>query len=101
MSNILFELLLLDGNETMLIDSKETYEQFIQLVIHVAKAEKNIRYCSNPNCPCHPETYIKKLLEDDKLVCFLNKYTDDIYDKLINYCNSYIPVVAEGIYEDN
>ena len=97
---ILFNLLLLDGNETNLLNDNNTIQNYRALVLELTKVKYNIRYCSNDNCPCHPEYAIKKLIEDDSLVNFLieNCYKD-IVDDIKNLVYNYTPIVAKGIYE--
>ena len=92
---ILTYLLLLDGNETMLIDNK-TYNRFKTIVIEVAKITQDIRYCSNPNCVCHPESKIKKILVDEKIRKFLkeNKLLEDIEEIV----NNYNPKISTKVY---
>ena len=76
---ILKEILILDGNETCCLDN-DTYLYFQMLIVELTKVKYNIRYCGNKNCPCHPESDIKKILEKESLVDFLkeNKLYDDI-----------------------
>ena len=94
---ILFKALLLDGNETYGI-SNNTYEKFRTLLIELTKIKYNIRYCSDLNCLCHPESNIKKLLEYEELAMFLedNRLLEDIVDLI----NNYDPIIADGIYND-
>lgn len=100
MNKILFKLLLLDGNETALIQNGETYQHFKSLIVEVAKANNDIRYCSNHNCKCHPESAIKSLLKNKELVSFLNEFAKGLVEDLTELCETYSPVVAKGIYED-
>ncbi|AIY85376.1 hypothetical protein U729_3122 (plasmid) [Clostridium baratii str. Sullivan] len=92
---ILTYLLLLDGNETSLI-SYETYEKFKVILIEVAKITQNIRYCSNPNCVCHPESKIKKILLDEKIRKFLNE--NRILEDIEEMVNNYTPQVSLKVY---
>lgn len=98
MEDILIKLLILDGNETHYMNNEETYKLFKNLIIEVAKAEKNVRFCSNNNCPCHPEHSIKILLKNKLLVGFLNSWSEGIVEQLENWCKNYIPVVSNKIY---
>jgi len=94
---ILFKALLLDGNETCEI-SKDTYEKFKILLIELAKIQYNIRYCSNPNCLCHPESTVHKLLADEEIIVFLED--NNLLDNIVELINNYEPIVADGIYND-
>jgi len=79
--NIIIKLLLLDGNETNLLDNIDDYENFRRLIIELAKIKYGIRWCSNDNCKCHPETTIRTILENNlELHDFLDKFIklDDI-----------------------
>lgn len=100
MNKILLKLLIMDGNETHYINNEETYRLFRDLIIEVTKAEKNIRFCSNNNCPCHPEHTIKILLKNKLLVGFLNTWGSGIVDELESLCKEYKPIVAKEIYGD-
>lgn len=100
MNNILFELLLLHGNDTSFIKGTDTYYVFNELVVAVTKAVNNIRYCSRKGCLCHPETDIKQLLKDEDLVDFLDECAEGIVDDLLSLCEDYDPIVAKGIFED-
>lgn len=100
MNKILLKLLIMDGNETNYINNEETYRLFRDLIIEVAKAEKNIRFCSNNNCPCHPEHTIKILLKNESVVEFLNTWSSGIVEELKSLCQDYSPTVAKEIYGD-
>lgn len=92
---ILTYLLLLDGNETAFI-SDETYEKFKVILIEVVKITQNIRYCSNPNCVCHPESKIKKILMDEKIRKFLNE--NRILEDIEEMVNNYTPKISTKVY---
>lgn len=83
---ILKEALMLDGNETYSLDNN-TYLFYQMLIVELTKIKYNIRYCSNKNCPCHPESDIKKILKKNTLVEFLkdNKLYEDIVNLTVNY----------------
>lgn len=98
---ILFKLLLLDGNETNMISEPITAILFSRLIIELVKVKDNIRYCTNKNCECHPETRIKELLSHEELIKFLNKYTKGIVKDIEKIINDYDPIIAKGIYEDD
>lgn len=100
MDNILIKLLILDGNETHYLKSYDSYKLFQNLVIEVAKAEKNIRFCSNSKCSCHPETSIKRLLKNEGLREFLNDWCKGVTEQLESWCEIYSPVVAKEIYDN-
>ena len=100
MDKILFKLLLLDGNETSMIKGIETYKDFRSLTIEVAKASKNVRYCKNHHCSCHPESVIKILLKNKDLKDFLNNYAKGIVEDLEFLCEEYSPDIAKGIFEE-
>ena len=67
LSETLFKLLILDGNETNFIENEQTYNDFKLLIIETVKAKENIRYCSRMNCSCHPESSIRKILKNKDL----------------------------------
>ena len=98
-SEILFELLKLDGNETSYLN-KELYPYFYRLIVELAKVEKDVRWCSNEKCICHPEYNIKEILKNEDLVFFLSEYTENDVEKLLKWCETYKPIVAKGMYED-
>ena len=99
---ILFNLLTLDGNETSLLNNKDTYLLFKELIIEVTKAKYEIRYCRTKNCKCHPEYVIKKLLEDYSLLQFLQVHGyEGIISDLRKTTTDYIPTIAKGIYEED
>lgn len=92
---LIFKMLLLDQNETQELSSDD-YEYFRILIVELTKIKYNIRYCTNNNCPCHPESTLKKLLGKDNLAQFLkeNNLLKEIEYLTINY----VPIVAEGIF---
>lgn len=94
---ILFKALLLDGNETCEI-SADAYEKFKLLIIELTKIKYNIRYCSNQNCPCHPESKIAKLLGDEEIIVFLED--NNLLDDIVELTKNYNPIIADGIYND-
>jgi hypothetical protein len=94
---ILFKALLLDGNETCELDTN-THAKFNKLLIELTKIKYDIRYCSNLNCPCHPETAIKELFKDNSLIEFLDE--NNLCDCIYELINVYDPVVADGIYNN-
>lgn len=73
--NIITKLLLLDGNESNLLDDIDDYKNFRRLIIELVKIKYDIRWCSNDNCKCHPETTIRTILENNfELHSFLDKF---------------------------
>lgn len=73
--NIITELLLLDGNESNLLDNIEDYKDFIRLIIELVKIKYDVRWCSSDNCMCHPETTIRTILKNNfELYSFLDKF---------------------------
>lgn len=85
--NIIVKLLLLDGNETNLLDNPDDYKDFRRLLIELMKVKYDIRWCSNNNCSCHPETRIDSLLSNNKeLLEFIKKYSglDESIENLTN-----------------
>lgn len=102
MKKILFKLLLLHDTEAQidLKDDEDTLKKLDNLIICVNKSILNIRYCSIENCACHPESQIQLLLKDTKLVAFLNNNSKNIVSNLLNLCENYKPVIADGIFED-
>ena len=101
MNKILFRLLLLHGNDTSFIKGTDTYYAFNELVVEVTKAVNNIRYCTRKGCSCHPESKIKKLLQDKYLVDFLHEYSKGLVNDLLRLCEDYEPIIAKGIFEDD
>ena len=95
--SILFKALLLDGNETCELN-QDTYNYFRRLLIELIKIKYNIRYCTNKNCSCHPESVIKILLENYDLYNFLND--NKLLVDITNLITNYEPIVADGIYND-
>lgn len=82
---LLHEVLMLHGNESNMIKCEKTQSDFTSFVIALTKLKYNIRYCSNKNCKCHPESTIKKLFKNEKLVEFVNMNAylkDDVRDYL-------------------
>ena len=97
MEDILFKLLLLDGNETSFLSEKE-YENYKTLVIAVVEVIADIRYCHRKGCPCHPEASIKKILKQETIVKFLNDYASGIIEQLEYWCENYEPKVSNKIF---
>lgn len=98
---IIFELLLKDGNETNFIKNYDVYFNFQELIKELVKAKYNIRYCRNNNCSCHPEYRIKELMENEKLLEFLENYCyKNISEDILELVTNYEPKIASGIYED-
>ena len=71
---IIFELLLKDGNETNLIENKSIYFSFQELIKELIKIKYDIRYCGNEGCSCHPEYRIKELMKNKELADFIKEY---------------------------
>lgn len=94
---ILFKALLLDGNETCEL-SQDIYNYFKRLLIALTKIKYSIRYCTNENCPCHPESTIKELMKNYNLCEFLND--NKLFDCITNLVTDYKPIIADGIYND-
>lgn len=84
--NIIVQLLLLDGNESNLLDNPEDYKNFRRLIIELTKVKYDIRWCSNANCKCHPETTIRTILENNhELYNFLDRFIKlDWIESMIN-----------------
>lgn len=88
--NIIIKLLLLDGNETNLLDNIDDYKNFRRLIIELVKIKYDIRWCSNDNCKCHPETTIRTILENNlELHSFLDTFIklDDVKSMINVYEN--------------
>jgi hypothetical protein len=49
------------------------------------KSKYDIRYCSNNQCPCHPETKIRRLLSNKELSQFLEE--EHLYNTIIKIIN--------------
>ena len=94
---ILFKVLLLDGNESTMLEPI-VYTDFKELIIELTKIAYNIRYCTNKNCPCHPESMIKILLKSKSLCDFLTE--NNLLEGIKCLIEDYIPTIAKGIYED-
>lgn len=85
---IITELLMLDGNETNFIDNANVYFNFQELIKELTKVKYNIRWCSNLDCCCQPEYTIRRVLKDNGLIDFLNKYCDEnIYNDILDLLN--------------
>lgn len=70
------------GNDAQMLED-EVKEKFYLLVLYLVKLERGFKgYCSNENCSCQTMFIIKKLLEDKKLIKFVNAYNIDIKDIL-------------------
>lgn len=74
---IIANLLLLDGNESTLLDNENDYILFRRLIIELTKVKYDIRWCGNTGCKCHPEYEIKGIL----------KHNDELYKFLSNHIN--------------
>ena len=98
---IIFELLLKDGNETNLIENKSIYFSFQELIKELIKIKYDIRYCGNEGCSCHPEYRIKELMKNKELADFIKEYCyKDIFKDISELVTNYEPKIAKGIYED-
>ena len=96
MEDILFKLLLLDGNETSFLSEKE-YENYKTLVIAVVEVIADI---IEKGCPCHPETTIKGILSQETIVKFLNDYASGVVEQLEDWCKNYESKVSNKIFND-
>ena len=88
--NIIVQLLLLDGNESNLLDNSDDYKNFRRLIIELTKVKYDIRWCRINSCKCHPETTIKSILDNNlELYKFLQRFTkiDEIKPMLNVYEN--------------
>jgi len=94
---LIFKVLLLDGNSSMLLERKSR-TKFHTIIIELTKIKYDIRYCSNKNCGCHPESSIKILLEDKDLCKFLKD--EHLFETISALIEDYEPIVAKGIYEN-
>ena len=83
--DIFVKLLIFEENETHLLseDGKKLYNY---LLIDLFQSKYDIRYCTNNNCSCQPETRIKKILEDKEIKNFLIK--ERLLDKIVEYINN-------------
>ena len=98
---IIFELLLKDGNETHFIRNDNVNFDFQELIKELTKIKYDIRYCKKKDCSCHPEYRIKELMENEKLVEFLENYCyKNISKDILELLTNYEPKIARGIYED-
>ena len=98
---IIFELLLKDGNETHLIGNANVNFDFQELIKELTKIKYDIRYCKKKDCCCHPEHRIKELMENEKLLEFLENYCyKNISKDILELVTNYEPKIAKGIYED-
>ena len=98
---IIFELLLKDGNETHLIGNANVNFDFQELIKELTKIKYDIRYCKKKDCFCHPEYRIKELMENEKLLEFLENYCyKNISKDILELATNYEPKIAKGIYED-
>ena len=98
---IIFELLLKDGNETHFIENANVNFDFQELIKELTKIKYDIRYCKKKDCFCHPEYRIKELMENEKLLEFLENYCyKNISKDILELVTNYEPKIARGIYED-
>lgn len=72
--SIILELLKLVDNETNLIDDFEERQLFKDLIIELNMIYHDIRYCSRKDCPCQPETKMKKILQIDSIRNLIREY---------------------------
>lgn len=85
---IITNLLMLDDNETNLIENIDVYFHFQELIKELTKVKYNIRWCSNLDCCCQPEYPIRRLIKAKGLIDFLNKYCDEnIYNDILDLLN--------------
>lgn len=86
---IIFQLLLLDGNETTKL-YEVTYEKFKQLIVEVIKVKYDVRWCSNIHCQCWPESAIGELIKDSKLKPWLQEMgkKTSLYEQLLAITNN-------------
>jgi len=82
--DIFTKLLILEGNETNSL-SKNGENLYSYLLIDLFKSKYDIRYCTNDNCSCQPETRIREILEDEEIKGFLMR--ERMFDKIIKYIN--------------
>ena len=97
---VLIKFLLLDGNESSLLEYDDLIK-FKFIIVELSKIKYDIRYCKKKDCFCHPEYRIKELMENEKLLEFLENYCyKDISKDILELVTNYEPKIAKGIYED-
>lgn len=85
---IITKLLMLDDNETNLIENIDVYFMFQELIKELTKVKYDIRWCSNLECCCQPEYTIRRIIKAKGLIDFLNKYCDEnIYNDILDLLN--------------
>lgn len=94
---LMLDLLITDGNEAIFM-SKEGQSKYSRLIVAVAKAYYDIRFCSSKGCICHPEHDIKLLLQNKELSNFLKE--NDFYNLLQEHIKDYNPKINARIYRE-
>ena len=72
--SVIVELLKLIDNETNFIDDFEERQLFKDLIIELNMIYFDIRFCSRKDCPCQPETKIRKILHFDSIRNLIKEY---------------------------
>ena len=94
---ILIKCLLLDGNETSLLEYNDLIK-FKFIIVELSKIKYDIRYCQKKKCKCHPESSIEYILEEssEKLIKFLKD--ERIYDDIKKLIEDYEVKITQYVY---
>jgi hypothetical protein len=71
--NIIYRLLLIDGNETWEL-SDVGFDLFHRLIVQLSAIKYNVRWCSNQNCVCWPESTIRRIIENKEINDLLRNF---------------------------
>lgn len=95
---ILIKCLLLDGNETSLLEYNDLIK-FKFIIVELSKIKYDIRYCKKRKCKCHPESSIEYILKDasDNLIEFLKQ--ENIYEALKELIENYEIKISKYVYD--
>ena len=94
LDNIIVKLLLLDGNESNLLETQQDYDDFKNLIIELTKVKYDIRWCSNEFCTCHPKSDVKNIMKNKNLCDFIECYSSIKIEDIINMTNKYTAVTV-------
>ena len=83
---IILQLLILDGNETNLIEeefSNTSYDEYKDFTLEFIKKRYDVRFCGLGKCACHPEHKLRQYLNNKSLMDFLKWSMGGYFDKMI------------------
>lgn len=93
LDKIINTMLVLRWNETIELKNLCVFDE---IIIQLINKQRNIRWCNNKKCVCHPEASLLNLIENDDIKDFLIKY--NLYDEIKHVASEdYEPITVFDI----